>query len=195
MAVIKLNFPTTEKEIRKLKVGDEVLLSGRIITGRDAAHKWMVEKHPKEVADVLKEGCIYHCGPIVKKHKDGSYSFVAAGPTTSIREEPYTPEVLRHYKVRAAIGKGGLAGGTLAACNKYGAVYLHAIGGLAAELAKCVVNVADVYKLAEFGVPEAMWVLDVVDFPTVVTMDSHNKSLHILIEKSSGKVHHKLIGV
>ena len=118
MAVIKLTFPTTEKEIRKLKVGDEVLLSGRIITGRDAAHKWMVEKHPKEVADVLKEGCIYHCGPIVKKHKDGSYSFVAAGPTTSIREEPYTPEVLRHYKVRAAIGKGGLAGGTLAACNK-----------------------------------------------------------------------------
>ena len=195
MAVIKLSFPTTEKEIRKLNVGDEVFLTGRIITGRDAAHKWMVDKHPKEVAEVLKNGCIYHCGPIVKKHKDGSYSFVAAGPTTSIREEPYTPEVLRHYKVRAAIGKGGLGSGTLAACHRYGAVYLHAIGGLAAELGRRVKKVVDVYKLDDFGVPEAMWVLDVEDFPTVVTMDSHNNSLHKIIEADSSKILRKLIGV
>ncbi len=195
MAVLKINFPITEEEIRKLKVGDEVLISGRMVTGRDAAHKWMVENHPKEVAEILNNGCIYHCGPIVKQAKNGEYSFVAAGPTTSIREEPYTPEVIRYYHVRGMIGKGGLAGGTLAACKEYGAVYLHAIGGLAAELGRCVKKVTDVYKLKEFGVPEAMWVLEVEDFPAVVTMDSHGKSLHTIIEKDSGKVHNSLIGI
>jgi fumarate hydratase subunit beta len=193
MAIVKIHFPTTEKEIRKLRVGDEVLISGTMVTGRDAAHKWMVEKHPKEVAEVLRNGCIYHCGPIVKKEKGGEYSFVAAGPTTSIREEPYTADVFNHYKVRAAIGKGGMGAKTLEGCSKYGAVYLHAIGGLAAELGKRVKEVVHVYKL-EFGVPEAMWVLEVEDFPTVVTMDSHLKSLHTIIESDSRKVRDALIG-
>ncbi len=195
MAVVKINFPTTEGEIRKLKAGDEVYVSGLIVTGRDAAHKWMVENHPKEIAADLLNGCIYHCGPIVKKEKSGEYKFVAAGPTTSIREEPYTPDVLDYYKVRAAIGKGGLAGGTLAACHKFGAVYLHAIGGLAAELGRRVKKVLRVYKLDDFGVPEAMWVLEVEDFPTVVTMDSHMNSLHTTIEDASKKVRDQLTGV
>ncbi len=195
MAQIKTSFPMTEEEVRKLKVGDELSLSGQIITGRDAAHKWLVEEHPTEIEEILKNGCIYHCGPIVKKEKNGEYKFVAAGPTTSIREEPYTPEVFRHYKVRAVIGKGGMGAGTLKACSEYGAVYLHAIGGLAAELGKCVKKVKTVYKLSEFGVPEAMWLLEVEDFPVVVTMDSHMGSLHTIIEANSKSVHDKLIGI
>jgi len=194
MAAIKIKFPVSESEIRNLKVGDEVLISGIMVTGRDAAHKWMVENHPTEIADALKDGCIYHCGPIVGKDKKGGYFFVAAGPTTSIREEPFTPEVIRHYQVKGIIGKGGMGAGTLAACKEYGAVYLHAIGGLAAELGHRVKKVKGVYKL-EFGVPEAMWVLDVEDFPTVVTMDSHGNSLHDIVEADSGKIRDSLIGI
>lgn len=194
MAAVKIHFPIAEEEIRALHVGDEVAITGRMVTGRDTAHKWMVEHHPIEIAEILQNGCIYHCGPIVKKEKSGSYTFIAAGPTTSIREEPYTPDVIGHYHVRAVIGKGGMGAGTLAACHTHGAVYLHAIGGLAAELGRCIRRVVEVRKL-EFGVPEAMWVLDVEEFPAVVTMDSHQKSLHTQIEANSKQVRDRLIGV
>jgi len=175
--MIKIQLPVSADEIRKLKAGDEVVITGVMITGRDTAHKHLVETDGDDVKDLLKDSMIYHCGPVVKKEGD-KYSFVAAGPTTSIREEPYEADVIEKYGVRGVIGKGGMGPATLEACGKFGSVYLSAVGGLATILAHSVVEVVDVHKLDEWGAPEAMWVIRVKDFPAVVTMDAHGKSIH-----------------
>ncbi len=148
----------------------------------------------EELKKLLDGGVIYHCGPVVKKHEDGHYSFVAAGPTTSIREEPYQADVIRHFNVKGVIGKGGMGASTLKACQEQPAVYLHAIGGAATLIAQSVKEVVTVHKL-EFGVPEAMWVIRVEDFPVVVTMDSHGQSIHDLVQADSRQKLAGLIGV
>lgn len=192
----KLTVPISADEIRSLHVGDTVSLDGVIVTGRDAAHKFMIERFIRnpvapedaelyaELKRLLDGGVIYHCGPVVKKHDDGSWSFVAAGPTTSIREEVYQPEVIEHFNLKGVIGKGGMGPNTLKACQDHAAVYLHAIGGAATLIAQSVKEVMTVHKM-EFGVPEAMWVIRVDDFPVVVTMDSHGQSIHEAVKKES----------
>ncbi|MEJ2011221.1 MAG: fumarate hydratase C-terminal domain-containing protein [Anaerolineales bacterium] len=151
-----LDLPLSADIVRSLEVGDPVSLSGVMLTGRDAAHKWMI------------------------------YRFVAAGPTTSTREEPYQGEVMQHFDLRAVIGKGGMGPKTLDACATVPGVYLHAIGGAATLIAQSVRAVRGVHKL-NFGVPEAMWVIEVEGFPAVVTMDSHGNSLHAEIEAESAR--------
>ncbi len=193
--MIKLRIPISEEEIRKLKVGDEVLLSGIIVTARDQAHKLMVEEKPDFIRPYLKESVIYHCGPIVRKNPDGTWSFVSAGPTTSIREEPYQADVICEYNVRGVIGKGGMREKTLEGLKKCGAVYFHAIGGAGALIANSVKRVVDVFKLEEFGTPEAFWVIEVEDLPLVVTMDSHGNSLHEKILKESEEKAKELLGL
>jgi fumarate hydratase class I len=173
-----LTFPFTEEQIRSLKVGDAVQISGVVFTGRDAVHKYLHEggKLPEGVS--LKDGMIYHCGPVVIKDEQGKWKVTAAGPTTSIREEPYQWQVIRDFGVRGVIGKGGMGDRTLEACKQHGCVYLHAIGGAAQVLSESIHEVRNVYFLKEFGSPEAIWELEVRDFPAVVTMDSHGGSLH-----------------
>ena len=191
----ELKLPMSEDDARRLRVGDYVELTGVMITGRDAAHKWLVEAFREDVAPFLAGGAIYHCGPVVRKNPDGSYDFVAAGPTTSIREEPFQADVVRRYQVRAAIGKGGMGPKTLASLAEVGGVYLHAIGGAAQVLARCVRKVERVFMLEEFGVPEAMWVIRVERFPVVVTMDSAGGSLHAEVEgRSQGRLR-ELLGL
>ena len=173
-----LTSPVTEEAIRELKVGDQVLISGVVFTGRDAVHKYLHEGGELPEGVNLEGGIIYHCGPVVLKDDNDEWKVVAAGPTTSIREEPYQGDIMKEFGVRGVIGKGGMADKTLAACREHGAVYLHAIGGAAQVLAECIVRVRDVYMLEEFGSPEAIWELEVHEFPAVVTMDSHLESLH-----------------
>jgi fumarate hydratase class I len=182
--MIELRLPVSEQDIRALKVGDEVAISGVMITARDAAHKYMVEQEAVEVVDVLRGGMVYHCGPVVRKQGE-QWSFVAAGPTTSKREEPYEADVIARYGLRGVIGKGGMGERTLAACKEHGAVYLHAIGGLAVILARSVKRVRTVHHLEDFGAPEAMWEIEVERFPAVVTMDSHGNSLHAEVLRAS----------
>jgi len=191
--MIRIDLPASEQDMRRLKVGDEVVLNGRVVTARDMAHKYMVEKKPGYLRDVLNGSVIYHCGPVVRKAR-GKYEFVAAGPTTSIREEPYQGQVIAEYGVRGVIGKGGMGPKTLEALQKYGAVYFSATGGLAAVLANAVEEVETVYMLEEFGVPEAMWVLRVADFPVMVTMDSHGRSLHDEVVRATRAAFEKLLG-
>jgi len=181
----KLSFPFTEEKIRALKVGDEVLISGTVFTGRDAVHKYLHEggKLPPGVS--LKDGIIYHCGPVMMKQEDGSWKCTAAGPTTSIREEPYQGQIIHEFGVRGVIGKGGMGDRTMDACQQNGCVYLHAVGGAAQVLAECVKKVRNVYFMAEFGAPEAIWELEIEDFPAVVTIDAHGHSLHKEIFASS----------
>jgi fumarate hydratase class I len=196
-----VNIPISDDVIRELKVGDPVALNGVMITGRDAVHKWMIETFIRktrlpqgddlEVYEALKPilngGVIYHCGPVVSGLDTKDYKFVAAGPTTSIREEPYQAEVMKHFNVKGVIGKGGMGPKTLKGCQETPGVYFHAIGGAATFIAQSVTRVLGVYKL-EFGVPEAIWVIEVKDLPVVVTMDAHGQSLHQVIEEQSSKV-------
>lgn len=187
-----LNSPINKKDIDSLKAGDTAYLNGIIVTARDAAHKYLIEKKPRKYKKLLKNGIIYHCGPVVDR-VGKKWIVAAAGPTTSMREEPYTAEIIREYEISGIIGKGGMGDKTLNALRKYKAVYFHAIGGLAQVLAECVVDVKDVFMLKEFGSPEAMWILDVRDFPVTVTMDSHGNSLHKIMYEKSEAVLDKLI--
>jgi fumarate hydratase class I len=198
MANYLLSIPISEEEIRTLQAGDTVFLSGVIVTGRDAAHKYMVENFiwtdavPEseqalygELQQLLKGSVIYHCGPVVRQQEDGRWEFVAAGPTTSIREEPYQADVIAHFGLSGVVGKGGMGAKTLRACQEYGAVYFHAVGGAASLIANAVKEVVTVHKKDEFGVPEAFWVIRVEDFPVIVTMDTHGRSIHAEVENVS----------
>lgn len=201
-----INLPASDEAIRELRVGEPVLLNGVMVTGRDAAHKWMMEvfikksKEPQgddlqvyeELKKLLNGGVIYHCGPVVSGLDTKDYKFVAAGPTTSIREEPYQADVMKHFNVKGVIGKGGMGAKTLKGCQETPGVYLHAIGGAASYIAQSVTKVLGVFKL-EFGVPEALWVIEVKDFPVVVTMDSHGGSQHAVVDEASKKVFEELL--
>src|SRR5277367_6754899 len=161
----KLELPISESAVRALRVGDEVEFSGTLVTGRDAAHMHLHSVEHDAVFDGMVRGrSLYHCGPVVKKAEDGSWHVIAAGPTTSIREEPFEAETIEAYGIRGIIGKGGMGPKTLDALQKHGAVYLHAVGGLAVVLGQTVTRVVSVHRLEELGPPEAMWQLEVKDF-------------------------------
>jgi fumarate hydratase class I len=176
-----LTPPLTEAQMRALKVGDVVLISGEMFTGRDNVHAWLM-KNPPPVD--LNGAVLYHCGPVMLKEGD-RWKVKAAGPTTSIRGA-LPGDVIKCYGVRAVIGKGGMGAKTLAAMKEHGAVYLNAIGGAAQFYARAIKRV-DGVSLLEFGTPEAMWHLTVDDFPAIVTMDAHGNSLHKDIEQESGQ--------
>ncbi len=201
MATYHLNIPISDDEIKQLRVGDQVFLSGVMVTGRDAAHSFIIDNFvntvghapPSEAAlydelkELLKGSAIYHCGPVVRQDEAGKWHFVAAGPTTSIREEPYQADVMEHFGLKAVVGKGGMATKTLQGCADHTYVYLHAVGGAATLIADSVKEVLDVHKKDEFGVPEAFWVIRVKSFPAVVTMDTHGQSIHDKVDTVSRK--------
>ncbi|OQY30309.1 MAG: fumarate hydratase [Candidatus Cloacimonetes bacterium 4572_55] len=184
-----LQMPLSESDVRGLKVGDRVMLNGKMFTGRDAVHKYLFEGGE---LDVIKDGVIYHCGPVVVEN-DGAYQVMAAGPTTSIREEPYQGELIKKFGLKAVIGKGGMGDKTRKACQEHGAVYLHAIGGAAQFYAKCIIAVDNVY-LKQFGSPEAVWELRVENFPAVVTIDAHGNSIHAEVQKTSDQNFMDILG-
>ncbi len=180
-----LTTPITEEQVRALKVGDPVSISGVVFTGRDAVHKYLHEGGELPEGVCLEGGVIYHCGPVVVRDAKGDWQVTAAGPTTSIREEPYQAGIMKKFAGRGVIGKGGMGPKTLDGCKENGNVYLHAIGGAAQVLAEHIVKVRKVYFLEEFGSPEAIWELEVDRFPAVVTMDSHGQSLHAKVAEAS----------
>jgi fumarate hydratase subunit beta len=204
--VHNITIPIPDTVIRNLRIGDSVLLNGILVTARDTAHQWLMDnfitpsKPPSEsdqeayhaLKQILNHGLIYHCGPVVGGLDTRQYQFIAAGPTTSIREEPFQAEVMHHFNLKGIIGKGGMGVKTLEACQEVPAVYFHAIGGAATIIAEKVKRVKAVYKL-EFGVPEALWVIEVKDFPVIVTMDAHGSSLHADVKQKSEKILQRLI--
>jgi fumarate hydratase class I len=178
--VVRLQTPLKEADLRKLKVGDVVLLDGTVFTGRDAVHKYL---HDGGELDVIRDGVIYHCGPVVLKDK-GEHRVLAAGPTTSIREEPYQADIIKRFGIKAVIGKGGMGAKTQKACQENGCVYLHGIGGAAQIYVQCVQRVVSV-RLEQFGSPEAVWELEVKNFPAVVTIDCHGNNLQQVVSDRS----------
>jgi tartrate/fumarate subfamily iron-sulfur-dependent hydro-lyase beta chain len=182
--MINLTAPLTDEHIRNLKVGDIVSLSGTLITGRDSLSKYLYEGNASPIP--LKGQALYHCGPIVLDNS-GTWEVIAAGPTTSARQEPFAWKIIEQTGVKALIGKGGMGEKTVRACKECGCVYLHAIGGTAQLLAEKITKVKSVHFLKEFGSPEAMWEFEVKNFPAVVTIDTRGNSLHHDILSKSEK--------
>lgn len=203
----ELNIPIAEDQIMSLHAGDSVTISGIATTGRDAAHKYMVErfinagvplspedqKLYEELKSIYCGGAIYHCGPIVRNEK-GKWTVLSAGPTTSIREEVYQDKVIAAFGLRVIIGKGGMGPRTLAACREHKAVYVHAIGGAGVTTAETMVEVVDVFKKEQFGSPEAFWKVRLLKFPGIVTMDAHGRSLHEELGRGFDQSLNKLLG-
>ncbi len=184
-----LTYPFTPAKVRALAVGDLVRVSGKVFTGRDRLHEHLFKGGLCPVK--LRSGCIYHCGPVVIR-KNNEWSVIAAGPTTSIREERFMPRLIRHYGIGLIIGKGGMGSDTLAACSKHGCVYLDAVGGAAQVLSDHVKKVVGVHFLNEFGATEALWELETLRFPAIVTMDAHGNSLHERIAEKSRRILERL---
>lgn len=186
-----LTYPFSEKSIRSLKVGDAVSITGRIYTGRDKLHKYFADGGKLPVS--FEDGALYHCGPVVIKDGSDNYKVMAAGPTTSVRENPYEPDFIAKTKVRIIIGKGGMDKATLQAMHKHGCIYVQAVGGAAAVLASSVRKVSGVSLLDEFGYAEAIWHFDVENFVGVVAMDSHSRCLFDDVKSSSAEQLDKLL--
>ena len=184
-----LNAPLSEGKVRSLKVGNEVLLSGKIFLMRDKVHRRALEENLPELYNAV----IYHCGPIVKK-ENGKTVVLAAGPTTSARMNAYMPTLLKKYEMRAIIGKGGMDERTLLEMEKRGCVYFSAVGGAASLLANSFRKIMPLRFLEEFGSPEALWEAEVENFPAIVTMDSKGNSLHSNVLESSKAALKRLIG-
>ena len=182
--MIELKYPFDEASVRRLKAGDVVSISGRIYTGRDKLHKHFADGGGLPVD--FKDGALYHCGPVVVGEK-GRYRVVAAGPTTSVRENPYEPDFIATSGVRLIIGKGGMDAATLEAMGRFGCVYIQAVGGAAALSAAAVRSVAGVSMLNEFGAAEAVWHFDVEDFRGVVAMDSNGGNLFSDVAKAANR--------
>lgn len=180
----KLQLPLSESDVRALRLGEAVALTGTIFTARDAVHKYLAGTPDAALIPDLHGAVLYHCGPVVIK-EDGAWRVTAAGPTTSMREEPYMASVIERYSIRGIIGKGGMGDTTAEACRRFGCAYLHTIGGAAQVLASCIRKVPSVHMMDEFGAPEAIWRFDVVEFPAIVTMDAAGGSLHREILQSS----------
>lgn len=190
--MIALAYPFDEKRVRALKAGDAVSLTGRLYTGRDKFHKFFADGG--ELGIDFRDGALYHCGPVVVKAADGAWQVKAAGPTTSVRENPYEPAFIARTGVRIIIGKGGMDAATLAAMKEHGCVYVQAVGGAAALSAAAVTRVAGVSFLEEFGAAEACWHFDVTDFRGVVAMDAHGRSLFAEVAAESNRRLDKLVG-
>jgi len=192
---LRLDIPLSSAELRSLKAGDSVSLSGAIVTGRDMVHKYLIEKKPRkeDIPFDLTGAVLYHCGPVMQKTSEG-YKAVAAGPTTSMRVELYEASVIREYGIRGIMGKGGMGTGTLEALKETGSVYFQTVGGAAVYLADRIKKTLNVWKLEEFGPTEAMWLFAIEDFPAIVTMDSYGNNIHREIEKHSFEIFSELIG-
>lgn len=186
----QLCYPFSEASVRGLRAGEMVQVSGRVFTGRDRLHRHLAEGGACPVS--LRDGALYHCGPVVVPQGDG-WRVVAAGPTTSAREEPYMADVIERHGVRLIIGKGGMGAATQAACVRHGCAYLQAVGGAAALLAQRIRRVEGVCFLETFGATEALWQLEVQGFEAVVGIDTHGRSLYDDVRDSSAAVLRRLL--
>jgi len=195
MEIKTISLPLTKEVVLNLKVGDMVLLNGKIITGRDKIHRYLTENKPRkeDMPFDLSGIVLYHCGPIMKKIDDG-YRVISAGPTTSMRVEMYEASVIKQYNIKGIMGKGGMGKKTLDALKQNACVYFHTTGGAAVYLADRIKKVVDVWKLNDFGPTEAMWLFEVEGFPAIVTMDAHGNDIHREIENLSFRKFSELVG-
>jgi len=177
---IRIKTPLTRENVLELRAGDSCLISGVIYTARDAAHKRLCEliAQGKELPLDIKDSIIYFVGPTPSKP---GQAIGSAGPTTSYRMDAYSPDLIARGQT-GMIGKGKRGPEVIAAMKKYGAVYFGAIGGCGALLSKCIKK-SDVIAYDDLGA-EAIYKLEVEDFPAIVIIDSYGNNLYETGRKS-----------
>ena len=193
-AAFELRSPFREADVRQLPLGATVSISGTIYTGRDRLHKYLAEGG--ETPADLHDGAIFHCGPVVvgDSSQPAGWRIIAAGPTTSSREDPYMPKIIADNGVRVILGKGGMGPEIQTACREHSCVYIQVVGGAAAWLAKCVKRVEDVWFYDEFGATEAMWKLTVEGLTGIVAIDANGESIFSGVEQLSKSRLNALLG-
>lgn len=171
---IRVKTPLSENDVRRLKAGDRVLISGPIYTARDAAHKRLIEAlaEGQKLPFDLEGQVIYYVGPCPAKP---GQALGSCGPTTSGRMDPYAPTLIAKG-LRGMIGKGSRVPAVVEAMRRYGAVYFAAIGGAGALAAKTVKK-SEMVAYEDLG-PEAIRRLEVEDFPAVVCVDAQGSDLY-----------------
>ncbi len=172
--LIKLTPPLSDEDIEHLKIGDRVLITGKILTGRDSAHKRLFDlvQDGKPLPIEIKGQIIYYVGPAPAKP---GKVIGSAGPTTSYRMDPYTPLLLKEG-LKAMIGKGQRSPEVREAMKQYKAVYFAATGGAGALIARCIKS-AKIIAYEDLG-PEAIRELIVEDFPVIVANDIYGGDLY-----------------
>jgi tartrate/fumarate subfamily iron-sulfur-dependent hydro-lyase beta chain len=183
-----------------MKLGDTLYITGTIFLMRDEGHERALKyaEEGKKLPFDIEGLAVYHCGPIVKK-KDEQWTIISAGPTTSARMELFEDEMIRIYKIRIVIGKGGMGEKTINAMKKYGAVFAAFTGGAGVLLpAKSIKKVKEVHWL-DLGTPEAFWVIEVEKFgPLTVAIDAHGNSLYKKVDdevKHGKEKAYKFLGI
>jgi len=181
---IRLQTPLSDEDIDKLKIGDKVLITGVIYTGRDTAHKRMIDliNEGKKLPMDVKGQIIYYVGPTPARP---GKPIGSAGPTTSYRMDAYAPKMME-LGMKGMIGKGNRAPEVIEAMGKFKAVYFGATGGASAVLAKSI-RKAEVVAYEDLG-PEAIRRLEVEDFPAVVINDIRGNDLYVEGAKKYRKV-------
>lgn len=171
-----LTTPFTEEDIRALRTGDVIYISGDIVTGRDDVHIRAVSEGMDLPAEIRGKA-LMHAGPIVTGSAEDGYSLVAIGPTTSMRMEKLEYDFIKKTGVRLIIGKGGMGKRTAEACREFGAVHCVLPAGNAVFTALCTEEITDAGWL-DLGMAEALWSIRVRELgPLIVSIDSSGKNL------------------
>jgi len=175
-----LTTPISPEELKKLKIGDVVYITGTIVTARDEAHLKALELHKegKQLPVDFQGIGLFHCGPVMKKNEQGEWTVIAAGPTTSARMEIFQDEFIKTFQPGIIIGKGGMGARTTKACQEETCIYGYFTGGAALLAADRIKKVKDVFWYEELGMPESLWVFEVEEFgPLTVTIDTYGGNL------------------
>lgn len=177
MKTVHINTPFTEENVRELALGDIVYFSGKFFTCRTLFHKRALEHNYLPLIDFNKINVMMHAGPVMRRTVAG-WELVAIAPTTSIRFEKYTPEIIKRLGLRAIIGKATMREDTIRAMKELGCVHLTVVGVPSGLLTTKVKRVVEVHDVDEIGVTEATWVFDVGDFgPFLVGIDTEGNNI------------------
>ena len=193
MVEYHLETPISERDVRKLRIGDILYITGTIFTTRDAAHSRALEycREGKKLPINMRGLALFHCGPLVKE-VSGKYDVISAGPTTSTRMEMFEDAFIEKTGIRVVIGKGGMGPRTVEAMKKFGAVYCAFTGGAGVLARKTIKQVKSVEWL-DLGMAEALWILDVEDFgPLIVAIDAYGNNLYADVMKRVEKNREKI---
>ena len=178
MAEIRdIKLPMTEEDVKSLKLGEMITVSGLLFTGRSRLHIRAIEDNIYPPIDYEKINCFFHVGPVMRQEEDGEWKVVSCEPTSSIRFERYGADVVRKFKLRTLIGKTTMGPATAQALKEVGGIYLSKIGLSGNALKDQVKKVHDVYFLDELGKTECTWIYEVDHFgPFFVAMDSEGNN-------------------
>ncbi|WP_312711278.1 L(+)-tartrate dehydratase subunit beta [Proteiniclasticum ruminis] len=171
-----LTTPISSEDLKDIRIGDIIYISGTIVTCRDVAHRRLIEEGIPLPVD-LHGLAIFHAGPIVKDHGNDEYEMISIGPTTSMRMEKFEKEFIEQTGVKLIVGKGGMGKNTEEGCKEHKALHLVYPAGNAVYAARKVDRIKEVHW-TDLGMPESLWVSEVTEFgPLIVSIDTEGNNI------------------